>query len=79
MPMKVKTLYIDRWKSECGDCHKSVDWSALICHPLNGDAPCDTREYEQVTSHYLGMADSVEPMRPDLHWLSPESLLTGTE
>jgi hypothetical protein len=83
--MKIKTLYIDRWKSECGDCGASVNPMALTCEPLSKMAPCDSRPYENVSSHYVGMADAVEPMRPDLYWVDPMdtrtsySPLTGTE
>ena len=69
--MKVKTLYINRSDSRCGDCNASVNPMALGCEPLSMMPPCDSRPYENLSSHYLGMADAVVPMRPDLHWIDP--------
>lgn len=67
--MLVKTLFIDPWKSECGDCGQSVDPYAIGCWPLVNGAPCDDRPYKALSSHYMGMEDSVVPMRPDLVWV----------
>lgn len=68
-PMLVKTLFIDPWVSQCGDCGRSVNPHSMTCDPFNGTPPCDDREYEALSSHYMGMEDAVQPMRPDLRWV----------
>ena len=67
------TLFIDRWSSECGDCHRGADpmelhHDTVLSYAGQGEG-CGAR-FTEVGSHYVGsnMRELAQNMRGDLPW-----------
>lgn len=61
-------LWIGRYDTQCGNCRGSVDYRATHCREVFGHHPrrgCGAR-FTHVAATYLGMAEEVHSMRPDL-------------
>lgn len=64
------TLYIDLYKSVCGECDRAADpHEETHITTFSDKAGCGAR-YTTVSSHYVGLSKRLAEMRPDLELLS---------
>lgn len=67
-------LIINRFDSRCAACGKGADpfettHNSIVTYgSLNGLPGCGAY-FTHVTSHYIGMRDVVQSLRPDLEWI----------